>query len=330
MPKRLSALLSGFCILLLSACNQTSASPPRNLVARAHAEEYFNFTDIPTLVASSEAVVEGTVSDVSPGNPTAPPSEGQMHYNNVTLTVDELHYVRGTLVLQPGDEVLFKEMTKESGQSVVVNGLQHSAEGDQGFYFLHLLGANPSTGLLQFNVINSQGRYLAEGSALVGADREPGQDALIDEVEALSPAQLRERITQAKERIESGSVQAQTPPIPCPPGGCGSEAIPHVRVEVGREGLAFSYNYFCVATAFDEVAQKVRIDYCRIEDRNLGRDADAPPAEMEGQVAATVGTVTKHPDGAVWEANTWICWSATATFANGDQNFREDCKQLQV
>ncbi|MGH2683386.1 MAG: hypothetical protein ACRDIX_09165 [Actinomycetota bacterium] len=159
-------------------------------------KEVHYFSDLAQMVATSDAVVQGTVIETEPGRVVGgqdprPEGDGAIQFLQVTISIDKVLY--GSL---PEGSFL----VEEDGY----NGVPPSEVGDRGFYFVHL--KQDETDKPYYRLINSQGRFLVQGERLVGSN---DSDSWVQAIEAVSPLELEALVAQAKEAIERGVVTPQ-------------------------------------------------------------------------------------------------------------------------
>ena len=136
------------------------------------------------MVQASDAVVLATVQSVERGRLVGDPADGGIISRIVTLSVERV------LSGAPAPTVLVEEEGwLADGTPIVVNGVEPSAVGDRGVWFLDAIDDAELPVLL---VINSQGRFLVEGDgALRGGDQ---RDSLVQELQRLTLDELLARV----------------------------------------------------------------------------------------------------------------------------------------
>lgn len=315
------------------ACTTREKRPHPDGVATVHAADTYVFSSLPEMVATTDAVIEGTVVNVRPGRLVneGPGIEDDVQFKDVTIQINDVLFANGaaTAALKGARSLFYEELGWDAGKPVVVEGVDQSLRGDRGFYFLRFKvyvspPFQPEMSSLYWGLISSQGRYLIQpDNSLVGANEE---DPLVQELEALSADEMRQQILQAARDIEAGTVEGQPRAIQCPPPGCVATEIGDFDIEVAANAgtASSSIEWECVARATGELANRVAISLCRIEDRGItSKSEDAPPVEAEG---SAVGTRRSVQVSERWSDDTWICWNAKAYFPEGRSASNNDCK----
>lgn len=301
-------------------------------VHTAHAEESYSFTNLGEMVATSDLVVEATVESVAPGEvyeEVPGEIEGRIEFNDVFIRIDHVHFNRGNLPVTTGDLLLVEEMRADSGHELVVNNVQHSLQGDSGFYYLSLETTRMRGSEAYFSpyLVSSQGRYLVQSDGtLKGSNPE---DPLVQQLEQLQPAEMRQEITEARDAIARGEVLPLPPPVFCATEAACIDDTPAVDVTTQASASAGGAVAFsCTATAVNGAATFTSIESCTFEDRNNtnAQALSADPVRMPGPVATT------HNEASHWfppySNDTWICWRATAEFDDGSSNLDEGCLEV--
>jgi hypothetical protein len=154
------------------------------------ATSIYDFATLDELVAASDAVVVGTVVAVDEGRLVGAPAEGAVVSRIASLRV-------GTaLAGEVADVVIIEEEGwLPDGTPLIVNGVDPTAVGDEGVWFLDSIDDSE---LPAYLVINSQGRYLLDptdpAGPLVGGDRD---DPLVRDLERLTLPELLTAIEAA-------------------------------------------------------------------------------------------------------------------------------------
>lgn len=203
------AVLSAAAITV-AACSATEQQDSGKLDASrstvtntAQAKEQYTFTDLRRMVATSTAVVEGTVESVRPGRELGSGEAEPLRLQRATIRITSTHF--GSL---SSETVIIEEIAWEGTRPLVVNGLRASREGDRGFFFLGPV--RETDGGQAYGLINSQGRFLIRDSDKLEG-RDVADDQLTARVEGLTPDQLRAELVSARSAIERGEVAKQEP-----------------------------------------------------------------------------------------------------------------------
>lgn len=347
-PLGVLAYTASFCVAILAGNLAFAASAPALHDHSAHAhgvdselhssgqkighgKEWYRSPEFGQLVATSDAVVEATVVDVRPGTVVeeAPGEiEGRVEFNDVFLRIDAVDYLRARLTVEQGDTVIMSEISTSSGQPIELNHVKPSIVGDRGFYFLTLIEAKTleDASYLTFTLVSSQGRYrIQPDNSLEGSNPD---DAVVQEVQTLTPDQLRGEIEKAEKDIQAGKTLPMSPIILCPPPDCSDTDTPSVHVEISVEDTGVQMVFQCTATSLNELAIRTEISECYLEDRSKGFRNSAPPASTDNNTAATVGTETGLQGGEDRYRNdsTYLCYTAMALFADGSTNEDAECR----
>jgi hypothetical protein len=182
---------------LLASCSD--ASPGARV---AHAAEVYHFSDLDVMVATSDVVVRASVISVRDGRVVAEEDEEHsLRFREVSLHVDEVLF--GSVQT----DALIVEEPGSRAAPLIVNGVQPSAVGDTGYYFLTLRLEPGLEGV--YLLVNSQGRYLLTDNGLEGSDTE---DALVKEIESWASSELEAQVVEASGKVARGEVS----PLPNP------------------------------------------------------------------------------------------------------------------
>jgi hypothetical protein len=178
-----------------------SCSDPSSEARVAHAAEVYHFSDLDVMVATSDLVVRASVVAVRDGRVVEEEDEEHsLLFREVSLHVDEVLFGTET------DSVIVEEPGSKAAP-IIVNGVEPSAVGDTGYYFLTLRLEPALEGV--YLLVNSQGRYLLTDNRLEGSDTE---DALVKEIESWAPSELEAQVVEASGKVARGEVS----PLPNP------------------------------------------------------------------------------------------------------------------
>jgi hypothetical protein len=120
-----------------------------------------------------------------------------------------------------------------------------------------------------------------------------------------------------------------TPFILCPPPDCSDSDTPSIHTEAtATEPTTFFIHFQCTATAQNAVATRTEVVECYLDDRLNNRREDAPPATSDSNTAATVGHAAVNGGSDLFNNDdTWLCYSSSATFADGSVNADDLCRR---
>jgi hypothetical protein len=178
-------------IFVLAACGSDPGSPSSQGAASS---EYW-FGSLPVMVATSDIVVLGTVTEVTTGiTEGSPPEEIQLHRS--VIHVDETLFasvaVDSTVTVETLELVAPQPDWRTVG-STVVAFLRLSAEGDTpGMYY----------------PINEQSVFLVKGPDVQATN---DHDLFTERIACFSLDELRTRIEAATDAVEEGKVSPQQP-----------------------------------------------------------------------------------------------------------------------
>ncbi|MBB1257850.1 hypothetical protein [Streptomyces alkaliterrae] len=192
-------------ITAMSACSDGSTeTKDTKLTDRpeitAEAAEVRHFSDLPTMVATSDLVVEAEVVKAEAG-----PCEND-ESDHGTECVSRARLV----TLKVADVLHAKKDTKETtlqitegewnteGDGVQVNGVTWTTPGDRGVYFLT---ANDEG----YSLVNSQGRVIVTGEKLQPTAHD---DKLLEDIEKMTFKQLTTEVERASKAYSAGQVAA--------------------------------------------------------------------------------------------------------------------------
>lgn len=180
-----SAALALF-VTVFPACGGNQISP-----AVDNAIDQYSFKSLDEMVATSDAVVEGTVVKVETGR-TVGPTEAPLTFSQVTLQVDAVLY--GNLKTDP-------VLLEEDG-----TGYSYSETGSHSVYFITYKGAPEEP---FYRLVSSAGRFIVSPSGTLEASND--EPPWVVEIETLDLAALKERVAEATLAIERGEVKPAPP-----------------------------------------------------------------------------------------------------------------------
>lgn len=184
------AVAAGVVAALGGAGASAPDDPPTTTAATlAVASDAPRFGSIAELVAASDAVVVGEVVSTARGRTFGEGQGATLTSRLVRLRVDEV--LAGPLAADMGVLLVEEEGWSADGAELVVDGAPPSRTGDAGVWFLVDTGDATSGSWI---VVNAQGRYLADGDRLVGADLD---DPLIARIEAGGLDRVRNEVAAA-------------------------------------------------------------------------------------------------------------------------------------
>jgi hypothetical protein len=172
-------------------------------VAILEGADAFYFGNLPSMVATSATVVHGIVVGTSRGKVI---DEREVVYTRKLLDIQ----VEATLAGRPTGPHAAVEVggwRQVDGQAETE--LRFADElpiqlGDRGIFFLYDFEHDG-----RYGMVNTQGVYLADGAQVRDSHR---TDPLVRKLEALTMADLKDLIQQAKEAVSAGDVKAQRYP----------------------------------------------------------------------------------------------------------------------
>jgi hypothetical protein len=168
------------------------------------AAEAFHFQDLPSMVATSTAVVRGTVVGSSRGKVI---DEQEVVYTRRLLDIQ----VEETLAGPPTGPHAAVEAgggwRQVDGEAETEFRLAEELPvnlGDRGIFFLYNFEHDGRSGM-----VNTQGVFLVDGTQVRDSNRD---DALVRRLEQLTTPQLQELIRQANAAVQAGNVKPQRYP----------------------------------------------------------------------------------------------------------------------
>lgn len=193
----------------------------------AFASEVHHFEELPTMVATSDAVVVATVGEVRPGRQVGD-EHSRIRFREVDLEVEEVLHGQveagETLLLEQEGwlDVTFEGEERTGEVAYQVEGAPWLDPGDRTMLFLTDKGGEEAG---RWRLVSSQGDYdLTGGESAAGVD-EPAAatpasevpDPLVAQIEGADLADLRQQITSASDAAEAGEIEAQPSPDTVPP-----------------------------------------------------------------------------------------------------------------
>lgn len=179
--------LIGLVTFALVACS--GGSPSINTITRA--EYLYDFATLNEMVATSTAVVEGSVVGVEPGAVAAVEDEAEIRYMDVTLKLDRVFLGPG---INAGDTITIEELPNVD--------LSLTPNRSQGFFFLSWDKDTSS-----YLIINPEGRFLVDGSgSIISSETDP--DDWVLAIEKETPQQFTRDIVSAVDSVTRGSATA--------------------------------------------------------------------------------------------------------------------------
>jgi hypothetical protein len=165
--------------------------------------EAFHFEDLASMVATSAAVVRGSVVGSSRGKVI---DEKEVTYTRKLLDIQ----VEETLAGQPTGphaqvEVSgWRQVDGEAETDLRLADERSVDVGDQGIFFLYDFEHDG-----RYGMVNTQGVYLADAEQVRDSHR---TDPLVRKLEALTMAGLIQRVQQAEDAVKAGDVKPQRYP----------------------------------------------------------------------------------------------------------------------
>ena len=183
---RASAVAIAIVLFLLPSCRSEGLR---------HAEYLYDFEGLAQMVATSDAVIEGTVVEIADGPTVVVDTDDVTQYTNVTITVDQV--LSGTL----NDSA-----TKVTVVELPSVELPLTPADDHGFFFLYWDKSDQA-----YTLIGPQGRFMVDEKGLM--DSTAPKSAWITSLEGLTVLQFREDLDQAISQAAEGSVSPAEPVV---------------------------------------------------------------------------------------------------------------------
>jgi len=144
------------------------------------------FETLDDLVAASDLVVVGTITDVADGRTITSPGDPGAGIRTRLVELDVTDALHGDA---PDPLVVEEANAFADGAPIVLDGMTELHDGDTAIWFLV---AGGSDAMPYYAVVNSQGRFQIMGDSLTAS----GDDALSLELVALGPDGLAAAITE--------------------------------------------------------------------------------------------------------------------------------------
>ena len=199
----IGGLLAAIALLLAASAVAGTRTGHVHKVVILDGAEAFHFKDLPSMVATSTAVVRGSVVGSSRGKVI---DEQEVAYTRKLLDIQ----VEETLAGQPAGphaqvEVAgWRQVEGEAETELRLADQLPTQLGDQGIFFLYDFEHDG-----RYGMVNTQGVYLADGAQVRDSHR---TDPLVRQLEALTMADLQDLIRQAQGAVKAGDVKPQRYP----------------------------------------------------------------------------------------------------------------------
>lgn len=177
--------------MLIGACREAA---PRDT---AQVSDLYYFDDVSIMVATSGAVLIGTVQEVVSGEEAGPPGE-EIRHTNATVGVEEVLWGSvqdPTITIETLDIPVFEPEWRRPGTRVLL--------------FLRATG-EPDAKVDYVLTNYSQSAYVLEGEGLIATGQD---DGLALSLAGNSLEDVRLQVADAVSKIEVGEVQPQEPPV---------------------------------------------------------------------------------------------------------------------
>jgi hypothetical protein len=169
----------------------------------AQALDAYYFSDLSTMVATSDAVVVGVIESTNRG-PKLGEAGWALQLRVVDVRIEEV--LHGDV--SRGDGMFYELGWGSQGQPLLVNDTIPSDAGQQGIFFLRRADSPSLAGAFVYT--NSQARYLlSERGSLEPANQE---DSFSGSLAERGFEQLRRDVLRESERVRSGEVTPQEAP----------------------------------------------------------------------------------------------------------------------
>lgn len=184
--RRLGLAVLALLVTVLPACGRNPISPVSDM-----AIDQYSFKSLDEMVATSDAVVEGTIVKVETGR-TVGPTDAPLTFSQVTIQVDAVLY--GGLKTDP-------VLLEEDG-----TGYSYSETGNHGVYFVTYKGAPEEP---FYRLVSAAGRFIVSANGTLEASND--EQPWVVQIETLDLAALKERVAEATLAIERGEVKPAPP-----------------------------------------------------------------------------------------------------------------------
>jgi hypothetical protein len=159
-------------------------------------ESLFDFDNLASMVATSDAVIEGDVVQIKPGRSIQESDDFVLQFQNVTIAVDRLY--SGKLSGPTSGVTVEEHATVE---------LPLTTEGSHGFFFLHWDDVNA-----RYYIIAPEGRFLETSYGLRAAPGAEFEDGVwVQEIEKLTVGEFRQQLEEAVAEVKQGLVSPLDP-----------------------------------------------------------------------------------------------------------------------
>lgn len=190
---RVGRRLVPLVITAVVAVGCTSSTEPSTALNEGAFIEIHHFDDLATMLATSDLVIQGVVTEISEGGIVGEDSEVQ--FVNLTVRVDETIYGKA-----PGDHVVV-----QSTQAAIPYDPEWRERGTEVIAFLV---RKQDSGIDAYREVNSQAVFIIDGGADVLATV---PDDLTDRLASWGLERFRREARLAADEVEAGRVEPQEP-----------------------------------------------------------------------------------------------------------------------
>lgn len=222
--RRLSPLLVVAAITSLAACSSPAERSSAAAPARADAgstnvsavkldvkprevaavKEVETYDDVPTMTASSDLVIRGRVTRITPGRHIGSSGMDGQRVRDVVITVEQVFLNKtGTT---PATVTLDEWGWDDRGHGFQIEGVTWSKTGDENYYFLRRIDEGPA----RFRLVSTQGRVSVKSSRLAPTAAE--DNPIHEAVERQSETTFRTSLRKASDEYRAGHLRAV--PVP--------------------------------------------------------------------------------------------------------------------